>query len=250
MFEAQTEKQQIVSDWRAEKFTPDGDHEPCNYCNSMRFVVGLDGKMKPCPLCRVAQGWKTERTSAYSSSAGKSKTQAFENFKCDTPALKTLRNIVFEFASNPHNWLVVHGTPGNGKTHLCAAAYNEIMKRGNDCIFVSMPDLIASLKSLFDEATRNAEHETYSQRLKIFQQVDVLVIDDLGAERQTEWTDGVLFELLDYRYRNQLATLISTNQDPHDKTVFDARLISRWHDSEFSTVVRNTALDYRQRTGR
>ncbi len=242
-----SESRQLVSEWRSERYEPDDQHAPCNYCNSMRFIIASDGARKPCPVCHVAQGWKTQRTDAYSSNAGKSKAQTFDTFKVDTPALKTLRNIVFDYATNPHGWLVIHGAPGNGKTHLCAAAHNELAARGVDCIFVSMPDLIASLKSLFDESTSLLEHQTYSQRLRIYQAVEVLVIDDLGAERQTDWTNGVLFELLDYRYRNQLATLISTNQDPNDKLVFDARLISRWHDSAFSTVIRNTAADYRMR---
>lgn len=244
----------VVTDWRWEKHAArerdrqepqDGEPE-CNYCNSMRYVVDLKGELKPCPLCRVVDKWRGEKLAKYSSASGKARTQTFKNFKTTTPALRTLRDLVRDFAQAPRHWLFVHGRAGNGKTHLCAAAYNALAAAGREAYFVSMPDLLASLKALFDESNRKEEHDTYQRRLQMYQRAEVLIVDDLGAERQTDWTDGVLFELLDYRYRNQLATLLSSNLDPHDTARFDARLISRWHDSAFSTVIKNTAPDYRQ----
>lgn len=246
----------VVYDWRWEPHSgrdamprqePRDEKAPCNVCNSMRFVIDPQGNLKPCPACRVAIDWRAQKTAAYSSNAGKARTQTFTNFRTFAPALKTLRDIVRAWAESPRGWLFVYGGVGNGKSHLCAAAYNEAAARGHEAIFISMPDFLASLKALFDEANRREERDTYQARLRTYQKTQALILDDLGSERQTEWSDGVLFELLDYRYRNQLATLLSSNLDPRDDKAFDARLISRWHDSSFSTVIKNTAPDFRQR---
>ena len=56
--------------------------------------------------------------------------------------------------------------------------------------------------------------------------------------------DGVLFEILDYRYRNRLPTMIATNIAPDD---FDPRIASRMQDRAFCTVMENAAPDFRRR---
>jgi DNA replication protein DnaC len=72
----------------------------------------------------------------------------------------------------------------------------------------------------------------------------VLILDDLGAETGSAWSDGVLFEILDYRYRNRLPTMIATNVAPDD---FDPRIASRMQDRSFCTVIENAAPDFRRR---
>lgn len=75
----------------------------------------------------------------------------------------------------------------------------------------------------------------------------VLILDDLGAERLTEWGEEQLFLLLDYRYRHQSPTVVITNEPLE---TLPARIYSRLGDRALSTVVYNPAPDFRWGHGR
>ncbi|NJM42405.1 MAG: hypothetical protein HC853_17535 [Anaerolineae bacterium] len=74
-------------------------------------------------------------------------------------------------------------------------------------------------------------------------------MDDLGAETARDWTEAVLFEILDYRYRNQLSTVVVTNLVLPELTSdeLDPRITSRLQDTSLCTVVETRAQDYRLR---
>ncbi len=106
-----------------------------------------------------------------------------------------------------------------------------------------MPDLLASLKLAMD-LQANTEQESYSGRMQLFKTAPVLILDDLGAETGSNWSDGVMFEILDYRYRNRLPTMIVTNCALDE---FDPRIASRMQDTSLCTLVENAAPDFRKR---
>ncbi|HEY3289129.1 MAG TPA: ATP-binding protein [Anaerolineae bacterium] len=235
--------------------SPDAHIQPidggpdCDYCNNRRFVVGPDNTLKPCPQCGVAQKWKVAAVDTYSSRTGSAATQTFFNFKTrfkdqeDDTLLDCLQSAE-EFASHPDGrWLVMWGGRGNGKSHLCASVANHLIAAGTAALFITMPDLLAALRQAMDLQT-NTEQESYTGRMHTFKTVTVLILDDLGAEGKSDWSDSVLFEILDYRYRNRLATMIVTNCRLDE---FDPRVESRMKDTSLSNVVENSAADFRVR---
>lgn len=223
--------------------------EPCDLCHNLRFIIDARGEMKPCPKCGTPRQWKIDALKAYSSLNGVALRQTLFNFKTafDGAANITLKNCLHaaeDFADHPDGrWLVLWGERGSGKSHLCAAVANHLIQAGTPVLFITMPDLISALKEAMDLQS-NTEQETYSGRLKMIKTAPVLILDDLGAESGSAWSDGVLFEIIDYRYRNRLPTMIATNV-PLD--TFDSRVASRMQDAEFVTVVENAAPDYRRR---
>jgi DNA replication protein DnaC len=222
----------------------------CAYCGNKRFVVDAQGNLKPCEHCNIAQQWKVNSVRAFSSRAGVAARQTFMNFRTRfgdeiSETLTDCLEAAEAFAMDPYGrWLVIWGERGSGKSHLCAAVDNHLMQSGVPSLFVTMPDLLASLRQAMDLQT-NTEQESYSGRMSVFKTAPVLILDDLGAESGSPWSDGVLFEVLDYRYRNRLATMIATNVNPDD---FDPRIASRMQDTEFCTVVEDAAPDYRRRS--
>jgi len=215
----------------------------------MRFVIGADGQRKPCPKCDVAQRWKIESLTAFSSRSTLTKDQTFLNYKTsfdkneDVFLVESLQEAE-EFANHPDGkWLVIWGERGVGKSHLCAAVNNHLTYSGIASLFITMPDLLAALRQAMDLQV-NTEQESYSGRMNVFKNAPILILDDLGAETSSAWSEGVLFEILDYRYRNRLATMIATNVPP-DR--FDPRIASRMQDAALSTVIENAAPDYRRR---
>jgi DNA replication protein DnaC len=79
------------------------------------------------------------------------------------------------------------------------------------------------------------------------QEAPVLVLDDLGAERWTEWAEEQLFLLLDYRYRLESPTVVITNEALE---TLPGRIYSRLGDRVLCQVAYNPAPDYRWGDGR
>jgi DNA replication protein DnaC len=221
----------------------------CAYCGNKRFVLDARGELKPCPQCDTAQRWKLAALAPFSSRSALSSRQTFLNFKTrfngvEDETLVDCLESAEAFANNPFGrWLVIWGERGSGKSHLCAAVDNHLTQAGIPSLFITMPDLLASLREAIDLQS-NTEQESFTGRMNIFKTATVLIIDDLGAEPSSPWSDSVLFEILDYRYRNRLATMIATNVNPDD---FDYRIASRMQDTELSLVIENAAPDYRRR---
>jgi len=77
---------------------------------------------------------------------------------------------------------------------------------------------------------------------------DLLLLDDIGAEKPSEWVEQELFNLIEDRYRNNRLLVVATNEvEPTIKTKLGDRIASRLFDSETGTVkqVYVTATDYR-----
>ena len=236
--------------------SPDAHIQPvdggpdCDYCHNRRYVIGIEGQLKACPQCGVAQKWKIKAVDAFSSRTGAAVKQTFFNFRTsfhgkEDATLVDCLETAEEFASHAEGrWLIMLGERGNGKSHLCAAVANHLIASGTAALFITMPDLLASLRQAMD-LQANTEQESYSGRIQTFKNAPVLILDDLGAEGRSDWSDSVLFEILDYRYRNRISTMIVTNCPLE---AFDPRISSRMQDAALATIVENSAPDYRKRS--
>jgi DNA replication protein DnaC len=219
----------------------------CPRCQNHRWLIDDVGRLTPCPDCGVAIEWRAQSLKTYSSHVGRAEQQTFDNFNVavkgrDNPSLQLCLDAAKQFAEQPEGFLLIHGQPGNGKSHLCAAVANHVRAAGVPVIFITMPELCSSLKATFDD---DAE-QTTTERTNVYKTAPVLILDDIGAEKRSEWSEVVLFELIDYRYRNRLPTMFVTNLDPRDRHAFDWRVVDRWTDHEIALVVHNAAPSHRQ----
>jgi DNA replication protein DnaC len=141
------------------------------------------------------------------------------------------------FACEPaRSWLVLEGAVGTGKTHLLAAIVNRLLTSAWHPVYAVMPDLLRHLREGFDSGD-------HAQRWRDVKEAEVLLLDDYGAEQQTDWGNETLFVLLDYRWAMALPTVVATNLKPAD---MPPRIASRLHDLARSRVVRMRGGDYRR----
>ena len=103
--------------------------------------------------------------------------------------------------------LFLHGEKGTGKTKLAAIIANERARTGHPVLFASVPDLMADIRRSFKD-------ETTSEAVQAVKNAPFLVLDDLGAEKMTEWVGEQLFCIVNHRYNERLATVVTSNYSP------------------------------------
>ncbi len=140
---------------------------------------------------------------------------SFENFKVSVPkavGLKKAKTLLYDYVElelfKKKYGFLIKGTVGCGKTHLCAAVARALVKKGFYKIyFVDFKELLDDIKSTFSFSSDINEADVLSPILN----TSLLIIDDLGSERNTEWTEDVFARILNYRYNRGLPVIITTN---------------------------------------
>ena len=140
-----------------------------------------------------------------------------------TDTYKAMRIIFDEcqrYADDPRGWLILQGGVGTGKTHLAYAIAGAVMGRGRSVYAHTTPDLLDKLRSGYNDGT-------YDEWMESLKDVGLLVLDDLGTERATDWAEQALFQIINHRYSKRLPLVVTTNLSVEDARRMDARLVSR-----------------------
>ncbi len=227
--------------------------EVCPICGGLGFLrrdlpIGDPnfGKLVPC-ICKQNETNQAARFRLYQlSNLEAFKSMSFSSFSVQGRlglADEQIRSLQYalsqaqQFAGNPRGWLLLMGSYGCGKTHLAAAVANTCIEFGMQTIFLTVPDLLDWLRYSYD-----APDDTFEKRFEELRNVDLLVLDDLGAHNATGWAAEKLFQIIDHRYIRKLPTVVTSNLDLED---LDDRIRSRLQDPDLVTCVRITAPDYR-----
>jgi len=126
------------------------------------------------------------------------------------PFLEAAERWVAAFSAESEKGLYIHGPVGCGKSALAYAIAGEIIKRGFDVEAWYIPDLYAAIKAGYDESGRPDEFEIVERCVR----ADLLVLDDLGTERVTEWSTEVVMRIVDRRYRECRPLIVTSNVTP------------------------------------
>jgi DNA replication protein DnaC len=208
------------------------------------------GKLKICD-CRQGQINQLARQRLFKlSNLDELSHMSFENFKprghlglspqqADT--LEQAFNQAQQFSQSLTGWLLLQGDYGCGKTHLAAAVANFAVDLGVPTLFITVPDLLDSLRFTYQSA-----EVTFEERFEEIRRADLLILDDFGTQSGTQWAQEKLFQIVNYRYTNHLPLVVTTNLSMQD---IDERIRSRLMDPELVTRVRILAPDYRNPAG-
>lgn len=155
-------------------------------------------------------------------------------------AFRIAKHYAHHFDDYGQESILLWGEPGNGKTHLAAAIHNFLRAQGKIVVFVSMPELLSKIKATFNSNNKTSEN----QILKALNLCDLLIIDDMGAEKPSDWVSEILFIIIDSRYRRELPVLATSNLNTEElKNQIGKRVVDRM--LELSQPIVNTATSYR-----
>lgn len=107
--------------------------------------------------------------------------------------------------------LFIHGKCGTGKTYLAAAIVREelALDRHADVFMVDVDDLLSEIKSTFDQNANPAKTE--QELIEWYVGVETLCLDDIGAEKVTDWSASVLRRIINKRDGGEMRTIFTSN---------------------------------------
>lgn len=98
--------------------------------------------------------------------------------------------------------LLLYGPVGTGKTYAAACIANELINQGRPCLVTNFARITNTLQGMFDGKQRYLDD---------FNRLDLLVIDDLAAERDTSYMNEMIFNIIDSRYRSGKPLIVTSN---------------------------------------
>lgn len=176
----------------------------------------------------------------------------FHNYRPASPSQER----AFKFASKlamdypaVDRGLLLTGTVGVGKTHLAVSILKGLTERGFGCLFYEFGALLKEIQDSYNPSTQTSELKVLAPILE----TEILVLDEIGASKPTEWVRDTMAHIINARYNDQKLTIFTTNylderRSERDETLEDrigVRLRSRLF--EMCRTVSIIGEDYRRK---
>lgn len=192
------------------------DSGRCSTCGGSGWVLDPDDLAYPCPVCGGTLTQKTGVPDVF-----QNRTLKDFDFKVYGEDLRKLEMVIQNFESDFVNKWKSEGkglylwskTPGSGKTLLSCCLLNDMVSQHHlQGRFVSCVGYLSILQQAFTQ-------QSNEDRSQVYRTCDLLVLDDLGVQKDSEWTQQEIFRLVNDRLNDGLITLITSNYPPEGLNV-------------------------------
>ncbi len=134
----------------------------------------------------------------------------FHNYKAQTPSQTAAlnRSLIFvkEYPAVDQGLLLM-GTVGVGKTHLAVSILKGLTERGFTCLFYEFSSLLKEIQDSYNATTQSSELSVLAPVLS----AEILVLDELGASKPTDWVRDTMTHIINTRYNEKKFTIFTTN---------------------------------------
>ena len=189
----------------------------CEKCDGTGWIPGESHGISAVTRCDCIFVERRDRIERSASIPPLYQTASLDNFllpKDHFTAARGLQSVMLnvrgyarEFPQTDKPGLLFVGEPGTGKTHLAVAAGRILMERGFECLFFDYQNLLDRIRSGYNATSGTSDREAYRTALD----VEVLLLDDLGAHRTNEWVEDTVTSIITYRCNNRKALIATTN---------------------------------------
>ena len=208
-----------------------GDRPACKLgvCDGSGWIVGPENVARPCD-CRDALLARRRARGVSAVIPKRFRDVSFELAANDgiepnvIAAVRRFTETIDEQLDQGRGlWLM--GDVGTGKTTLAMIVSKAAVEAGRSVAIYSMPRLLARIRRTYDAERGEDSYLEFFDRLT---SVDLLHLDDLGAEKRSDWVLEQLYAIVDERYQSQRSMIVTSNQDYGQlKAEIGDRVVSR-----------------------
>ena len=184
----------------------------CPKCGGSGWIIVERAHVSGAEPCECRAQGRAERLEERAQIPPLYRHASFHNFlHDDNPDVKNIMlmatNYVRDFPNEGRPGLLLLGEPGTGKTHLAVAALRRIIEKGFEGLFCDYQNLLDRIRSGYDSSSNSSDKEAY----RIALDSEVLLLDDLGAHRVTDWVEDTVTSIITYRCNNRKPLIATTN---------------------------------------
>ena len=229
----------------------------CEFCNKELKPIGLDFlyanissdyiQYERCTCSKAKEYWKKTDAQEYEIKKRKHFRDVINSIYKDNYIGRKFQEMNFEnFNINSNNeiavkiakdytnkcinkrqseGLIIMGESGLGKTHLAASIANRLIENDKIVLMGRLTSLLDMIKETFNDNTKSE-----NELMELYSNIDMMIIDDLGTEKISQWALEKLYTIIENRNENKLPIIITTRFDKQ-------RLIERFSTSQDQQLV-------------
>ena len=210
---------------------PSGERIPCRLgiCDGSGWILGPEDVARPCE-CRSRMVARARLRGIDSVIPAKYRGVSFERppvTQIDDFVVRRVRSFCegIEDTLDSGRGMWFFGSSGTGKTTLSMLISKTVLEAGRSVAIYSLPKLLSRIRQTYDAEIGEQSYTEFFERLAT---VDLLHLDDLGAEKQSEWVLEQLYALVNERYERQRSLIVTSNfEDDQLEEQLGPRIVSR-----------------------